>query len=262
MTIRPDLDPFAGSEAYLESAAQVDPEARAAEGDLYLRRIERVHALPEGARVLEVGIGTGWFLVHATRRGFRCDGAEVNPVNVRHAEALLEENGVEATIHLGSIEELELPAGAYDAVVAMSVFEHVRDYRRGLENIHRALRPGGVLYFYSTNKFSPISGEYPMPLYGWWPNRVRYWFRVRRSGPAIITSSGVDFNQFTYRGLRRTFREVGFTRIVDQYEMLSVGDLGVPSRFKRRLVAAADRVPGFAGLLRTFAPGTCFICEK
>ena len=254
---------FEGSEAYLRSADEVSYDARVAEAELYLRRIGRLHAVPDGARLLEVGVGTGWFLVFAAERGMRCDGVEVNPVNAEHARRSLDEHGVEATVHVGSIERVDLPADTYDVVVAMSVFEHVRDYRAGLATIHRALKPGGVLYFYSTNKFSPVSGEYPgVPLYGWLPDRVRYAIRVLRHGPSIITSSGVDFHQFTYRGLRRTFTELGFHRVVDQYEVLDAADLGRPTRAKRALVAAADRVPALAAGLRVFAPGTCFMCWK
>lgn len=247
---------------YLAAAEAVTEAARIAEAETYLRRIRRFHPVPVGARLLEVGVGTGWFLVYAAKQGLRCDGVEVNPVNARHADLLLAEHRVNASVQVGSIEDAALPSESYDVVVAMSVFEHVRRHRDGLSNVYSALRPGGVLYFYSTNKFSPKSGEYPMPLYGWLPNHARYRIRVWRQGPSIISSSGVDFHQFTYRGLRRTFREVGFSRVVDQYEMLDPADLGRPTQWKRALVAAADRFPPFVGALRTFAPGTCFICVK
>src|SRR5207244_2759559 len=83
------------------------------------------------------------------------------------------------------------------------------EVRKGIGRIFRALKPDGVFYFTSTNKFSLVSGEYNFPLYGWLPDRWRYALRTRRQGEDIM-NLGIDFNQFTFPQLRRFFRKTGF----------------------------------------------------
>ncbi|MGA2770181.1 MAG: hypothetical protein ABSG26_05135 [Bryobacteraceae bacterium] len=55
-------------------------------------------------------------------------------------------------------------------------------------------------------EFSFVSSEYRgVPLYGWLPNALRYRLRVAVHAPDIM-KLGIDFNQFTYFGLRRVFK--------------------------------------------------------
>ena len=253
---------FAGSEVYLEMQGEIDLDARRQEFDSYLGRVEKFRELNRDARILEVGVGTGWFLVMCMQRGLSCTGLELNPINLRFAQRFGREHGLDLDIKEGSIEDADIGRDAYDVVFAMSVFEHVQRYREGLENVYRALKPGGAFYFYSTNKFSPKSGEYHFPLYGWLPDRARYRLRIARQGESIMQSSGIDFNQFTYAGLRREFREIGFSRVVDQYDFIDVGDLAQPTPWKRAIVRSYQRVGPLKELVRVFSTGTCFICVK
>ena len=95
--------------------------------------------------------------------------------------------GVEPDIELGNLEDYPLPENYYDVVMASSVFEHVEDWRMGVHKVYRTLKPGGILYFESTNKFSFTSGEYSLiPLYGWMPNWLRYSLRKMIHGKDIM----------------------------------------------------------------------------
>jgi SAM-dependent methyltransferase len=254
---------FPGTEDYVKQRSEVPLEALLAEAEVYLRRMTRLRPLSPGDRVFEVGVGTGWFLLACASRGLRCSGIEHNPVLREHALALARSHEVDFDILPGSIENTVLPRDHYDAAVAMSVFEHVRDWEAGLRNVYRALRPGGLLYLSSTNKFTLRSGEYPrIPLYGWLPARVRYRLRIALQGEQIISSSGVDFNQFTYWGLERAFKRVGFTRVVDLFELLRVDDLVYPTAFKRQALTAMDAFPALRQLARMVYSGTHFFCIK
>ncbi len=122
--------------------------------------------------MLEVGTGMGWFSILCKKNGLRCRGIEISPQLVEFAKEYGRENGVEADIVLGNIEHQDIAANQYDVIFCSSVFEHVEDWRRGLRNVYKALKPGGVLFFESTNKFSFTSGEYQFPLYGWLPQSL------------------------------------------------------------------------------------------
>jgi SAM-dependent methyltransferase len=255
-------DALAKSREYLHAAATIPLEAHEREFN-GLMRVSKFHPIKTQTEMLEVGVGTGWFPVMCALRGLRCDGLEVNPLYAEHARRLARDNGLDIVIHEGTIEDYALGDERYDVIFATSVFEHVERYEKGLRNIYRALRPGGAFYFYSTNRFSLRSGEYPsLPLYGWLPDRVRFRFRVWRQGEAIMKSGGIDFNQFTYWQLKRVFSRVGFTKSLDMIEFLDEDNIVVPSAWKTYALRLLKAVSPLRSLARVFASGNCFICVK
>jgi SAM-dependent methyltransferase len=148
----------------------------------------------------------------------------------------------------------------YDVVIANSVFEHVEYWRKGLTAIHRALKPGGVMFFESTNKWSITSGEVPwMPCYGFMPNWLRYGFRKVVHGRDIM-QNGIDFHQFTYRGLRRAFREIGFSKFHDRVALVDPSQ--VQSPLKRSVLQICKSNVVVRSTVLTFFETTTFVCVK
>jgi SAM-dependent methyltransferase len=95
--------------------------------------------LAEGARVLEIGPGTG----QATRRLLELGARRLVAVepDERLAE-YLEEHFPSVDVVVAPLEDAELGAEAFDLVASASAFHWV-DEPRGLAVIRRALRPGG-----------------------------------------------------------------------------------------------------------------------
>lgn len=253
-------DRFAGTESFL--AWQGAEDELLAKVDTVLRRISKLRPIEPRMSLLEVGIGSGWFSVFCAERGLRCTGIEHNPHYCEHARRLAADRGADVDVVMTNIEDAELAPESYDIAVATSVFEHVRDHERALRNIVAALRPGGVLYFCSTNKFALRSGEYPLPLYGWMPYRLRRRLRIAKQGPRIEETCGIDFHQFTYVGLRRLFRRVGFSRSVSLIELLDETDLNWPTPTKLAAMRLVATVPQFRHVFEMFASGTYFFCVK
>src|SRR3954451_24344026 len=256
-------DRFSNIRGYVEEQRAIPLEARADELDTTLRRVGKLAAVGPGSALLEMGIGSGAMLVLAAKRGLRATGVEHNPELAELARELAREEGVEIEVKVGSAESFPVEPGSCDVVVAYSVLEHVPDYRAAIANAYAALRPGGVFYFDSTNKFALRSGEYPpIRLYGWLPYRVRRRIREKRQGPDVVPSGGMDFNQFTYPGLRRTLERTGFSRVLDLYELLDVEDLNNPTPLRKAAMRAYKRSPPLKWLLTTFSAGTYFYCVK
>src|SRR6185295_4477772 len=44
----------------------------------------------------------------------------------------------------GNVYQLPYPDGMFDLVVSFSVFEHLHEFKRGLSEVARVLRPGGT----------------------------------------------------------------------------------------------------------------------
>jgi SAM-dependent methyltransferase len=231
-----------------------------AEADRILRLCARFRPLGPGTRILDVGCGAGWFPAICRARGLDCRGLERKPHLIERAREIGRRYGVAPEIVLGDIETADLGESHYDVVLATSVFEHVRDWRGGLGRIHRALRPGGLLYFYSSNRFSPVSGEYGIPLYGWLPDRWRLALRVRAQGEGVLQGD-FDHHQFTPRGLRAFLRSQGWSRILD-LSALEPDDLGGPRPWKRALMRFVKRSPLVREAALQFAGGTFFLCVK
>ena len=226
----------------------------------YLRYIVQcLNKLDDDTNILEVGVGTGWFPIMCKIRGLHCKGIDVSPQLVDYARKWGGRLGAEPDIELGNIEDCELGEGVYDAVIAADVFEHVERWKDGVDQIHRALKPGGVLYFESTNKFGFCKGEYAFPLYGWLPNQVRYKMRMLFDDPRIM-ELGIDFNQFRHSQLRRQFKKAGFSKVLDRIDMYQ--DDMVSSRWRRTLVHAARKAPLLKPVLLTFCDATRFLCIK
>ena len=254
---------FASMHGYVEGQLAIAVDSREQEVDTQLRRFAKLVPVAAGTSLLELGMGSGWMVILAARRGLRATGVEHNPELAELAHERARGAGVSIEVKVGGAESYPLEPGAYDIVVANSLLEHVPDYRAAIQNAYRALRPGGLFYFNSTNKFSLRSGEYPpMRLYGWLPYEARRRIRVKRQGSTVVSSAGMDFNQFTYPGLRRTLRQVGFSRVVDIYDLLDVEDLNRPTRLRTTAMRTYKRFPPIKWLLTTFSDGTYFYCVK
>lgn len=116
-------------------------------GDYHAERrfaLEELARYGAGARVLDVGCGTGAFLEGARQAGFDALGIDASPEMVAVAERRLGA-GVARVERMQDVDGRE----AYDAIVSLSLpFNYcsgVPEARAVLASFHRALRPGGLL---------------------------------------------------------------------------------------------------------------------
>jgi SAM-dependent methyltransferase len=244
---------------YIESHRSQTLDDKRPQFDAYMRVLRRFVGVDRGTRILEIGTGTGWFPILCKLEGVNCTGLEINPRLIEFAREYGRSHGIEPDIVLGNLEDTDIGAASYDIIVASSVFEHVELWKDGVAKVHRALKPGGAMYFESTNKFSFFSGEYGLPLYGWLPNRLRYAVRIVGQGRDIM-KLGIDFHQFTHGMLRREFERIGFTKVLDRIDMAQ--DEWISSEFRKRVVRVARKSRLAKALALTFADATRFLCFK
>jgi 2-polyprenyl-3-methyl-5-hydroxy-6-metoxy-1,4-benzoquinol methylase len=119
---------------------------------LYGWRARQVERLAGGrpGRVLDVGCGRGHLLEAFRRRGWSVEGTELSESSARQPR---EAFGLQ--VHVGPLESIALPRGAFDAVTMWHVLEHVPDPVPLLAEIGRLLRPGGVFMVGVPNFGSP-----------------------------------------------------------------------------------------------------------
>ena len=102
--------------------------------------IVRSLGIAEGRDVLELGAGTGKFTELIVHSGARITAVE--PVEAMRTT--LERNCPSVIVLDGTAEQIPVPDATADAAIAAQAF-HWFDGDRALPEIHRVLRPGGVL---------------------------------------------------------------------------------------------------------------------
>jgi MPBQ/MSBQ methyltransferase len=109
-------------------------------------------ALPPGARVLDVGCGTGQQTMLFRRAGFDVVGVDISAGLVRVACRKMGEN----ICMVSDACQLPFPDSCFDAVsCAGSTINHIPDYPCFFDEIRRVLKPGGFIFLESDNKWRP-----------------------------------------------------------------------------------------------------------
>lgn len=100
--------------------------------------------LKPGSRVLNIGVGDGTLESEAQRLGLTVSALDPNQ---RAIAAIREQLKLADRAQVGYADAIPFADGAFDAVVASEVFEHLTEdvLRRSLEEIRRVLAPGGTL---------------------------------------------------------------------------------------------------------------------
>jgi SAM-dependent methyltransferase len=133
-------------------------------------------------RVLEAGCGLGAYLVRLAEHATLAVGLDIELARIAQAHAR-QVRGAPLTVLGGVGEHLPFPENCFDLVLSHEVLEHVQNDREAVEEIVRALRPGGRLVLFCPNRGYPFEthgiywrGRYHfgnMPLVNYLPRRWR-----------------------------------------------------------------------------------------
>lgn len=246
---------------YIENHVHITLEDQKSSIESMLDNMRKHVSINENTEMLEIGVGSGWFQIYCKKQGLNIRGLEISPQLLNVAQEIGRKYDTELDLEVGNIEDTDIGTSKYDVIVASNVFEHVEDWKKGVKKIYDALKPGGLFYFDSTNKFSFVSGEYNFPLYGWMPDSWRYSLRKAKQGEDIM-KLGIDFHQFTYPKLRRFFKEVGFSTVSDMVDLKDVENLRSSSALKKTVLSSVKKSKPLKHVMLTFVPATTFICIK
>lgn len=123
--------------------------------------LDRVGIQP-GERVLELGTGPGAFSLEAARRAE--PGGALVAVDIQaQMIAAVEKKAQEASVtnietHIASAYDLPLEDGSVDRAFLVTVLPEIPDRHRALLELHRVLKPGGMLSI--TEEF--LDPDYPL----------------------------------------------------------------------------------------------------
>ncbi len=153
------------------------------------RAVDAAGASQGGAlRALDLGCGTGNLTVHMLDLRAAVVAADVSPEFLRRVEYRFRGRPVEA-VRVNGTNLDGMRDGEFDLVAAYSVLHHIPNYLSMVAELHRVLRPGGILYLdHEVNDrfwerdgclqdLRRELGELEASRKGWWNPQSRRWQR-------------------------------------------------------------------------------------
>jgi 2-polyprenyl-3-methyl-5-hydroxy-6-metoxy-1,4-benzoquinol methylase len=123
------------------------------------RRVKGWLPADKNASCLDLACGPGNFLFFLQEAGYRdLNGIDLSPEQVQQAKRVCPQ----ANILLGDLSEfLKAHPARFDLVSGLDIIEHLKkDEILGfLDDVHRALKPGGILILQTPNAASPFFGD-------------------------------------------------------------------------------------------------------
>ena len=140
-----------------------------------------LRAVPQGGffeQVLEIGCGTGFFLLNLAQAGFIGDAhcTDISPGMVAQCVENGRQLGIAVDGRVADAEALPYPDNSFDLVIGHAVLHHLPDLGAALSEVRRVLRPGGRLV---------IAGE-PTQLGDLIANRVKQSARIAVKLAALV----------------------------------------------------------------------------
>jgi len=181
------------------------------------RNVWKRVGLEAGMQVLDLGCGPGFTSCELAKfvGPGAVTGLDISEELIAVAEQAKAVEKVEnVSFRIGSIYELDLPAGGFDFVYARFVFQHLKDPGLALRNVLRVLKPGGILCVLDIDdnwtSFSPASAAF-----------LRF---IRKAGAGQRRKGG---NRLIGSQLYGLMCQNGLTNVTATIHPLTTADLGV-----------------------------------
>ena len=231
--------------AFFDAHADADeydvftPEANARLIDAF----KRLTGLPRGAKVADLGCGSGAFTEMLRREGYDAVGVDISPKLV----ALGKSKYPGLNLIEGDVEHLPFDTGSYDGVLLSGLVHHFPDPRKCAAETFRILKSGGRFMAFDPNRLNPFM----------------YLYRDRTS--PFYSSVGVTENErpvLPYE-VARVFKDAGFTVSTDYLAGLAYRYVASEkTRIILPIYNFIDRTIFNLGLMKPFRPFVLTSGEK
>ena len=119
--------------------------------------LRKIHPLAPGGTVVEIGCGrgVGMQLIVRAFQPSRAEALDIDPRMIKlTARRLGSASSDRIKARLADVHKLPYPNGSIDAVFDFGVLHHLENWRQGLSEVARVLKPGG--YFYVEEYFPAL----------------------------------------------------------------------------------------------------------
>ena len=174
--------------------------------------------------VADIGCGAGTQSMIWAEAGHSVHALDVNDPLVQLGRDRAAKAGHTIDFRVGSATDLPWADDSMDVCIALELLEHVADWEGCLREFVRVVRPGGVLFLTTTNQLCPIQAEFNLPLYSWYPSRLKRHFETLAltTRPELANFARYPaVNWFTFYGLRSYLGARGF-RSMDRFDIMDL----------------------------------------
>jgi len=145
-------------------------------------------------KMLDVGCGPGLFLIEAKKRGWEVYGTEFTDKQLVY----LKDKGINTL--KGKLTNNSFEDGLFDVIISSEVIEHINNPVEEMQQFHRLLRKGGVVYI-TTPNFNALEryllkGDYEIIEY---PEHLSYYTPTTIN--LLLTNNGFEKLKITTTGI-------------------------------------------------------------
>ena len=208
--------------------------------DKALGLLSRCGRPTRGLRVADVGCGAGTQAMLWAEDGHLVRGLDVNAPLLAFARSRAAERGLQVAFDVGTATALPYDDASTDVCLLPELLEHVADWQSCVDEAVRVLAPGGVLYLSTTNALCPVQQEFNLPLYSWYPRRLKRRFErlAVTTRPALANHATYPaVHWFTFYSLRDYLAARGLD-CFDRFDMIDTESLSGAARFAVTLARA------------------------
>ena len=203
--------------------------------------LDRLVNLGELKNVLVLGCGPRPLPIKVLiQKNYDAVGVEPIPSFMNSARKYL---GSPDRILEGSAEEIPLPSNSQDLVICESVLEHVDSPTKSFDEVFRILRPGGVAYIVTTNRYrislKGDNGEYNVRFFNWLPNTIKesFVFHHLHYDPSLADYTlRPAVHWYSYADLCKLGRQAGFHQFYSILDLLELDDPSIAKSKVRRFL--------------------------
>lgn len=224
----------------------------------------RIHgAAPQGTKldVLDVGCGAGSQSIFWTQGGHRYHGIDINEPLIKLAQQRATEQGLDVRFDVASATALPNADETIDICLLPELLEHVADWQGCLNEAIRVLRPGGLIYINTSSKLCPKQQEFNLPLYSWYPQRLKRYYEHRAVTDRPDLANYAKYpavNWFSFYGLRSFLEPRGF-KCLDRFDLIDTTAKGWVSTLVLKIIRS---LPPLRLLSHIATPYTLMVAQK
>jgi len=119
---------------------------------------------------IDIGCSSGLIVINIADNFKQILGVDIDKKAVNMANKDIKKQNIKFEVMSGM--DLKYPDESFDVVICNHVYEHVENYRKLFDEIHRILKKDGFCYLAAGNRYKIMESHYCLPFLSWLPRNL------------------------------------------------------------------------------------------